>query len=75
MRSRYAAAPLEKHRLDARRLEGHDPSVRSPDLREREVLDIMPSPEVQMRRPRPSAMSLTLWSECKEARLASRTQR
>jgi hypothetical protein len=27
----------------------------------------------QMRRPRPSAMSLTLWSECKEARLASRT--
>jgi hypothetical protein len=28
-----------------------------------------------MRRPRPSAMSLTLWSECKEARLASRTQR
>jgi hypothetical protein len=28
-----------------------------------------------MRRPRPSAMSLTLWSECKEARLASRTPR
>ena len=28
-----------------------------------------------MRRPRPSAMSLTLWSECKEARLARRTQR
>jgi hypothetical protein len=28
-----------------------------------------------MRRPRLSAMSLTLWSECKEARLASRTPR
>jgi hypothetical protein len=28
-----------------------------------------------MRRPRPSAMSLTLWSESKEARLASRTPR
>jgi hypothetical protein len=28
-----------------------------------------------MRRPRPSAMSLTLWFECKEARLASRTPR
>ena len=28
-----------------------------------------------MRRPRPSAMSLTLWSECEEARLASRTPR
>lgn len=26
-----------------------------------------------MRRPRPSAISLALWSECKEARLASRT--
>jgi hypothetical protein len=26
-----------------------------------------------MRRPRPSAMSLTVWSECKEARLANRT--
>jgi len=31
--------------------------------------------EAQMRRPRPSAMSLTLWSESKEARLASRTPR
>jgi hypothetical protein len=28
-----------------------------------------------MRRPRPSAMSLTLWSECEEARLASCTPR
>jgi hypothetical protein len=28
-----------------------------------------------MRRPRPSAMSLTLWSECEEAGVASRTPR